>query len=151
MLISSYSDNRARGGIEAIPTLSAAVDMEGTVRDVVVQVPQGTDGKYYCNLSRDMGDGARFMVPEDAGTSEGMAANSQRPLPAMEGNPVDLNLEFAPASRKGDAAITDEDMRGIARDLNAMPEIVAMGGRVPRQSIVGSVQPCPIAKSASIF
>lgn len=131
VLISSYDDNKARGGIEAIHTFSAAVDLEGSVRDVVVQVRQGTDGKYYYNLSRDMGDGARFMVPEDAGTSEGIAANGQRPLPALEGNPVDLNLEFAPSSRKGDAAITDENMRGIARDLNAMPEIVAMGGRVP--------------------
>jgi hypothetical protein len=134
-LIASYADNKSRAGIEAVHTFSAAVDLDGSVRDVVVQVRQGTDGKYYYNLSRDTSDGARFMVPEDVGTSEGIAANGQRPLPALEGNPDALNLEFAPDSRKTDPEVQEDDLRALTKALNGMPEMRGLEGRVTVKAV----------------
>jgi hypothetical protein len=139
VLIASIGDNKSRTGIEAVHTFSASVDLGGSVRDVVVQVRQGTDGKHYYNLSRDMSDGARFMVPEDVGTSEGIAANGQRPLPALEGNPAGINIEFSPSGDKAPAGwgaveaaapITDDAIREITKDMNAELARTGLAGKV---------------------
>lgn len=117
-------ETKGRQNIKAWHAISAAVIVDGKPRDVIAHVMETTDGNFHYDLSRDMSDGARFM-------REGADTSITDSRYGVEDSPVDLNLEFAPASRKEDAAIGGDDLRVMARDLNAMPEIAAMGGRVP--------------------
>lgn len=135
-LMSTEGDNRVRGGIKAVHKFGATVELDGRPRDVIATVREGTDGKYHYSLSRDMSDGARFMVPKDSQTSEGIAANGQRPLPAMEGNPVELNLQFAePSIKPVEVAAFPAISKMLAKEMQAH----GLGGKISPRVVRGLV------------
>lgn len=127
VLLSSERDNRGRPDIKAVHKFGATVSLAGENYALIATVREKADGSFHYDLSRNV-DEAQQGREARAAVRVG---DAQVRGSALEGGPVDLNLEFAPASRKGDAAIGGADLRAMAADLNAMPEIAAMGGRVP--------------------
>lgn len=146
-LVGTESDRRGRREVKAVHKLQAEVSLAGEVASVIATVREMTDGTFQYDLSMDntASSGAADRVtearsgqPDDGGAEvlqgrnpANLTVELEGPTSALEGDPADLNLEFAPNSRKRDAEIGGDDLRAMARDLNAMPEIVAMGGRVP--------------------
>lgn len=91
-----------------------------------------------------MSVGARLKVPKDICTSEGIAANGQRPLPALEGNPDTISLKSAPSSRKIDAAVADAIIQELAdgvglaeRHVSRPLRLAYLAPQVPKSLIFG--------------
>lgn len=125
-------DKMKREGIKAIHKFAATVELEGRPRDVIVTVREGTDGKYYYSLTRDMSDGARFQRL-DASTSVDMTGRTG-PIPALEGNPVEFNIELT-AAAGNPAPIPPEAIRPVSK---------ALTDELRRMGLVDAVSPAVV-------
>ncbi|MDB6454269.1 PLxRFG domain-containing protein [Falsirhodobacter sp. 20TX0035] len=90
-LVRSEPDARGRHTIKAVHSFSARVSLEGQPKDVVVQVRETENGTFHYNLSRDMGDGAKFL--RTSGWDETLPDG-------LESNPVTLNMDLQEPSVK---------------------------------------------------
>lgn len=81
-------ETKGRSQIKAWHTISATVSIDGKPRDLVAHAMETHDRNFHYDLSRDMGDGAKFMRLT-AGTS--ITASRY----GLEDNPIDLNIDFA--------------------------------------------------------
>jgi hypothetical protein len=104
-LVSSEPDRSGRPDIKAVHKIAARVLLAGRAKDVIATVRETKDGTFHYDLSRDMSDGAHFQsaagtAREAKGGGEIAAVRvgeAQVRSPALEGNPVELNLDEAPA------------------------------------------------------
>ena len=74
-------------------TFAARVLLDGAEKDVIVKVTKTAQGQFHYNISRDMGDGARFMRTSVADRSQDYG---------LEDNPVELNIAFLPENFNGE-------------------------------------------------
>lgn len=129
-IITSVSEEtKGRNHIKAWHAISAAVEIDGQPRDVIAHVMETADGNFHYDLSRDMGDGARFM-------RTGAATSITASRYGLEDDPVDLNLDFAEPNIKGwaeveaDPPMTPSALRAVAAKLNAEVAASGLAGKV---------------------
>lgn len=117
------------------PLLQANVEVTGRPRDVIATARNGTDGKYHYSLSRDMSDGARFMRSEERATTVDMTGRTG-PIPALEGSPVELGLQFAePSIKPVEVAAFPTISKMLAKEMQAH----GLGGRISPRVVRGLV------------
>jgi hypothetical protein len=118
--------------LKAFHKFGAAVAIDDRVVDVVVTVRVTRDGKLQYDLSTDDGRGL-------GGNPEARQSDAQLRGPAVEGAPADLNvsvLERADKSPAGwgeveaDPPTSEDDIRGIMRNVNATRARVGLKGNV---------------------
>jgi hypothetical protein len=130
--------------------------MDGVTKDVTIKVREAQDGRMFYDLNRDMSDGARFSLPSspvmDAGARgevPTVRAEYSAVDPALEGDPVNVNIEFRePAGKREDAPqgwgdvdadplITDEAVAAVTRDLNAELARSGLAGKASVRVVKG--------------
>jgi len=156
ILIGTEPDSQGRRQITAIHTFAATVDLDGVTKDVTIKVREAQDGRMFYDLNRDMSDGARFSLPSSPVMEAGargevptVRAEYSAVDPALEGGPVNLNIEFrepagkredAPQGRgevEADAPITDAAIASITRDLNAELARSGLAGKASVRVVKG--------------
>ena len=129
--ISSEPDNRGRPDIKAVHKFSATIMLDGKPRDLIVTVREDALGKYHYDLSRDVGDGARFM--RDGGNAVRMGGAQVR-NPALEGNTVELNMELAPKEGKTPPRSAPDRVAAVLSDVLRR---VGLKGKVMGRAVRG--------------
>jgi hypothetical protein len=161
ILIGTEPDSQGRRQITAIHTFAATVELDGVTKEVTIKVREAQDGRMFYDLNRDMSDGARFSLPSspvmDAGARgevPTVRAEYSAVDPALEGNPVNLNIEFRePAGKREDAPqgwgeveadplITDEAVAAVTRDLNAELARSGLAGKASVRVVRGLTGVC---------
>lgn len=126
-LVQTADETKGRDHIKAWHSFAATVVLDGKPRDLVAHVMETRDGHFHYDLSRDMSDGARFMLRE----AETAITGSRY---GLEDNPVDINLDLAPSPDKpfggDDPEITEADIMAITREMNAEIERTGISGKV---------------------
>lgn len=106
-LQSTEVDNRGRPEVEAVHKIAARITLAGVEKDVIATIRETNDGTSQYDLSRDMGDGARFMR-RDGNAAAVRMGEAQVRSPALEGDPVKVNLDFASSVINTYGRITDD-------------------------------------------
>jgi N12 class adenine-specific DNA methylase len=120
----------------------ATVSLNGVSKDVVATVREDATGKYHYDLSRNMEDGARWMLSPRIPVMEAGAKET-------DSAPTELNIDFAQPARKqndspsgwgeveADAPITDAAIASITRDLNAELARSGLAGKASVRVVKG--------------
>ncbi|HEV8033434.1 PLxRFG domain-containing protein, partial [Yoonia sp.] len=85
------------------------------------------DGTFHYDLSRNVDDGVQQVREARAAVR---VSDAQVRSPALEGNPVDINLEFASPEVNTDPAFTEDASRAVTRRLVAEVAKVLPGTKV---------------------
>ena len=101
-LTGTSSETKGRSHNNAGHTMSATVMLDDMPRDLVAHVMETQDRNFQYNLSRDMSDGAHFSR-FDGGAAAVTGGASPDIGPALEGNPVDITLDFTQHKIKPEA------------------------------------------------
>jgi len=96
-LVESAPDRSGRPDIKAVHKMGARVILDGKVKDVVATIRETRDGTFHYDISKDMSDGALFQSET---VSAVRMSDAQVRSPALEGNPVALNLKKVPGTFK---------------------------------------------------
>lgn len=94
--------------------------LAGKPRDFVAKVAEANDGTFHYDLSRDVGDGARFSRTSISSDAYG-----------LEDDPVELNMDFTEANINADAKISEASTRAMDQHgLAGRVDVGMVGGLI---------------------
>lgn len=149
-LVSSQPDNRGRPDIKAVHKFRATVELAGKDYALVATVREKADGTFHYDLSRNVSPEANLSAAGDrmaearSGELDGLGDGTQQKRaaraavrvgeaqvrdPALEGSPVELNIDFAEPAANREKPLP-ADLREITRAVNAEIASSLPGGKV---------------------
>jgi hypothetical protein len=125
-LVGTEADRKDRREVKAVHKLQAEVSLAGNTVSVIATVREMRDGTFHYDLSKDR-NGAEVLQGANPANP---TVELRSPTSALEGDPIDLNLEFASPEVNTDPAFTEDARRAVTKALQAEVAKVLPGKRV---------------------
>jgi N12 class adenine-specific DNA methylase len=129
-LIGTEIDRGADGQTTRWHRFSAAVELAGVIKDVIITVREAPNGKFHYDLSRDTSDGARFFHASPPVSEAGARQDDARA--------ASLNIDEVSSFGNGAEEIPDADIAAIAAEVDSLMRRIGLAGTV-RTDVVRAI------------